>query len=103
MSYDHYGQRPQVPLADMKVLVKDDSDFKRKVKEANAIYKNRPALNRDRGHKIPPILLQLVSCDCTGQCCYRNKFNHNVLLVGMEVTIGGSTSVYYHSRCKLVY
>ena len=37
--------------------------FKRRVKEAIAIHKNQPGLNRDRGYEIPPILLKLVSCD----------------------------------------
>ena len=53
-------------MTDVKVLVKEDSDFKRKVKEAIVIHKNKPALNRDRGHEIPHILLQLMSCDCSG-------------------------------------
>ena len=53
-------------LADVIVLVREDSDCKRKVKEAIAIHKNQPALIRDRGHEIPPILLQLVSRDHSG-------------------------------------
>ena len=53
-------------LADVKVLVKEDCDFKRKVKETIAIHKNKLALNRHRGHKIPPILLKLVSWDHSG-------------------------------------
>ena len=44
-------------LAEVKVLVKEDSDCKRKVKEAITSHKNNPALNRDQGHKIPIILL----------------------------------------------
>ena len=59
--YHHRTHLPHRPyLADVKVLVREDSDFKRKVKEAIAIHKGQPALNRDRGHKILPILLQLV-------------------------------------------
>ena len=53
-------------LADVKVLVKEDNDFKKKVKEAIAIHKNKPVLNRDRCHEIPLILLQLMSCDQSG-------------------------------------
>ena len=40
-------------LGNVKVLVREASDFKRKVKEAIAIHKTQPALNRDRGHKVP--------------------------------------------------
>ena len=53
-------------LADVNVLVREDSDFKRKVKEAIAIHKRQQALKRDIGHEIPPILLKLVSCDQSG-------------------------------------
>ena len=49
-------------LADVKVLVKEDRDFKRKVKEAVANNKNKPALNSDRGHiRSPPSFCNL--CD----------------------------------------
>ena len=53
-------------LTDVNVLLKEDSDFKRQVKEAIAIHKNQAALMRDRDHKIPMVLLQLLSCDHSG-------------------------------------
>ena len=59
---------------DVKVL-RQDSDLKSKVKEAIAMHKSQPALNRDRGHKIPPIFLQLVSCDCNGHVM-EQSFGH---------------------------
>ena len=44
-------------LTDVKVLVQEDRDFKRKVKESMSIHRNQPALNRGRGHEIPLTLL----------------------------------------------
>ena len=53
-------------LADVRMLVKEDSDFKKNVKEDIAIHKSQPVLNRDHGHKIHPVLIQLVLCDRSG-------------------------------------
>ena len=50
-------------LDDTKILVKEDKWFPRKIREGLHIHKRSPALNRDRGHEIPPILLQLLSRD----------------------------------------
>ena len=47
-------------------LVPVQNGFKRKVNETIATPKNKPALNRDRGHEIPPILFQCVSRDHSG-------------------------------------
>ena len=41
-------------LQDVKVLNKEERHFSRKVREAIDIHKRKPALNRDRGHEIPP-------------------------------------------------
>ena len=53
----------QYTLDDTKILVREDKWFPRKIREALHIHKRYPALNRDRGHEIPPILLQLLSHD----------------------------------------
>ena len=39
---------------DVKILAKKDKVFRRKVREAVAIYKIQPALNRDHGQEIQP-------------------------------------------------
>ena len=41
-------------LDNVKVLIREENGFKRKVKEAISIHKSQPSVNRDRGHKIPP-------------------------------------------------
>ena len=56
----------RIHLIKIEFIVRKDCDFKRKVKDAIAIHKSQQALNRDRGQKIPPILLQLVSHDRSG-------------------------------------
>ena len=43
-------------LANVKVLVKEESDFKKKAIDAVAIHRNKPGVNRDRGHEISAIL-----------------------------------------------
>ena len=48
-------------LDDVKVIGREDKAFNRKVKEAIAIHKRRPAMNRDHGHDIAPALLQLLA------------------------------------------
>ena len=48
-------------LDDTKILVREDNWFPRKIQEALHIHKRSPELNQD--HEIPPILLQLLSCD----------------------------------------
>ena len=45
-------------LDDTKILVREQWFH-----EALHIHNRSPALNRDQGHKIPPILLQLLSRD----------------------------------------
>ena len=54
-------------IEDVKVLNREDKLLPRKVREAINIHKRKPALNRDRGHEIPPILLQLLPLDFHGQ------------------------------------
>ena len=44
-------------LDNTKILIRDKKWLPRKIKEALHIHTRYPALNRDRGHKIPPILL----------------------------------------------
>ena len=50
-------------LDDVKVLGQEDKTIQRKIREAMQIHKRRPALNRDRGLEIPPVMLQLLSRD----------------------------------------
>ena len=50
-------------LDDTKILVREEKWFMRKIWEALHSHKRSLALNRDRGHEIPTILLQLLSHD----------------------------------------
>ena len=47
-------------------MCKEDSKNRRKVKKAIEMYKDGPALNRDHGHEIFPVLLQPISHDLPG-------------------------------------
>jgi hypothetical protein len=49
----------------VKVIGKEDNWAKRKIKEAIAIRKNKPSLNRDQGWDLPPIFCSLLSHDLT--------------------------------------
>ena len=48
-------------MESVKVLAQEDRWLPRKIREAIHIHKRRPALNRDQGVEIPPIMLQLVA------------------------------------------
>ena len=48
-------------MDDTKILVREAKWFPRKIRETLHIHKRAPALNPD--HKIPPIVLQLLSHD----------------------------------------
>ena len=49
----------------VKVIGKEDQWMKRKIKEAIAIRKDKPSLNRDQGWDLPPIFNSLLSHDLT--------------------------------------
>ena len=48
-------------MDNVKVLDREDNYWARKYRESIHIHKRRPALNRDRGIEIPPIMLKLVT------------------------------------------
>ena len=47
----------------VKVLTQEERLFPRKIREALKIHQRRPALNRDKGYEIPPVILQLLPRD----------------------------------------
>ena len=53
----------QFPAENIKILTCEDNTIKRRVKEALAIRRKRPNLNRDQGYDIPPVYQQLLSRD----------------------------------------
>ena len=53
-------------LADVKVLVKEDSAFKRKVKESIANHKKKPSLKTPRPRDPPPSPHKLMPGDPSG-------------------------------------
>ena len=63
----------QVSINDIEIVSKENKDFQRKIREAVTIHKRQPNLNRDRGHEIPPILLQLVSRDPPGHVTTKHQ------------------------------
>ena len=46
---------------DLTILGREPGFNARKIKEALAIYKHRPTLNRDQGVEVPPIMLSLLN------------------------------------------
>ena len=48
-----------------KIIGREDHWLKRKIKEAIAIRKDKPSLNRDQGWDLPPIFNSLLSHDLT--------------------------------------
>ena len=46
-----------------KILTQEERLFPRKIREALKIHQRRPALNRDKGYEIPPVILQLLPRD----------------------------------------
>ena len=54
----------------VKMLCKENNKTGRRVKEAAEIYNDGPALNRDHGHEVPPILQQLISHHCPSHWKY---------------------------------
>ena len=68
-SLPYTGHKYMYTSTDVKVFVKEDRNLERKMKEAIAIHKKKQVQNRDRGHKVPPMLLQLsvlLSCHSSG-------------------------------------
>ena len=51
----------QFSMDDVKIITREDHFTRRKIKEALAIHKKTPVLNRDKGEEVAPILLQLLS------------------------------------------
>ena len=49
----------------VKIIGKEEQWMKRKIKEAIAIRRDRPSLNRDQGWDLPPIFNSLLSHDLT--------------------------------------
>ena len=49
----------------VKIIGKEEHWMKRKIKEAIAIRKDKPSLNRDQGWDLPPIFNSLLSHDLT--------------------------------------
>ena len=47
----------------VKVLTQEERFFPRKIREALKIHQRRPALNRDKGYEVPPVILQLLPRD----------------------------------------
>ena len=47
----------------VKILTQEERFFPRKIREALKIHQRRPALNRDKGYEIPPVILQLLPRD----------------------------------------
>ena len=46
---------------DLTILGREPGFNARKIKEALAIFKHRPTLNRDQGVEVPPIMLSLLN------------------------------------------
>ena len=59
---DHLNQSPghKTSQDNVSVLAMEDNWMARKIREAIHIHKKQPALNRDKGTEIPPIMLQLL-------------------------------------------
>ena len=55
----------EIDWENVKVIGKEEHWVKRKVKEAIAIRRDRPSLNRDQGWELPPIFNSLLSHDLT--------------------------------------
>ncbi len=53
-------------MDNVRVIGRENNNYRRKIKEAIQIYKRQPALNRDQGMEIPAITLKLLSCGPTG-------------------------------------
>ena len=61
-------------MDDTKIMVREDKWYPKRSEIREAIHKRSPAIIRD--HKIPPILLQLLSC----YPCFV-RFNHSLSIV----------------------
>lgn len=59
---DHLNQSPghKTTAENVSVLAREENWAARKIREAIYIHKRQPALNRDKGTEIPPIMLQLL-------------------------------------------
>ena len=56
----------RVNMEEVQVLAQEDKKVPRRIREALKIHQRSPALNRDQGIEIPPILLQLLPRDFRG-------------------------------------
>jgi hypothetical protein len=54
----------QIDWDEVKIVGTESNWTKRKIKEAIAIRKSKPSLNRDQGWDLPPIFCSLLSHDC---------------------------------------
>ena len=48
-------------FSDIKIVGREEKFFARKYREAIKIYQQKPAINRDQGIEIPPVMLQLAA------------------------------------------
>ena len=55
----------EIDWENVKIIGKESQWMKRKIKEAIAIRRDKPSLNRDQGWDLPPIFNSLLSHDLT--------------------------------------
>ncbi len=58
------GHRIQMDI--VRILQREDTTQRRKIKEAIQIYEKQPTLNRYQGIEIQAITLRVLSCDSLG-------------------------------------
>ena len=66
---DHQVEKQhQIDWDNLKIFGGEDHTWKRKIKKALIIQRQKPHINKDQGAEIPPIYTHLLSCGRLRPC-----------------------------------